>query len=57
MDGDEGTADMATWLLWAELEKGLDYTWRIHDRTQPTVGEKYSRKKRRPPGGVLLITM
>ena len=41
MDGDVGTADMATWMLWAEVEKGLDYTWRIHDRTQPTAGENY----------------
>lgn len=22
-----GTADMAAWLLWAEVEKGLDYDW------------------------------
>ena len=41
MDGEVGTADMATWLLWAEVEKGLDYTWCIKDRPQEPVGEKY----------------
>lgn len=29
MSGDAGTADMATWLLWAEVEAGLDYTWSV----------------------------
>ena len=41
MNGDVGTADMATWLLWAEVEKGLDYTWLIKDRPQEPAGEKY----------------
>lgn len=29
MKGDVGTADMATWLLWAEVETDLDYQWSI----------------------------
>lgn len=29
MPGDVGTADMATWLLWAEVDAGLDYTWSV----------------------------
>lgn len=29
MPGDAGTADMATWLLWAEVDAGLDYTWTV----------------------------
>ena len=28
MEGD-GTSDMACWLLWAEVEAGLDYQWSI----------------------------
>ena len=24
-----GTADMATWLLWVEVDAGLDYTWNL----------------------------
>ena len=27
MTGDVGTSDMATWLLWAEVEKGLTEDW------------------------------
>lgn len=27
LPGDVGTADMATWLLWAEVPAGLDLTW------------------------------
>lgn len=27
--GDAGTTVMTTWLLWAEVEKGLDYSWYI----------------------------
>ena len=27
--GDVGTADMATWLLWAEVEQGLDFEWSV----------------------------
>ena len=29
MPGDAGTTDMATWLLWAEVEPGLEYQWEI----------------------------
>lgn len=29
LPGDVGTADMATWLLWAEVEQGLDYDWSL----------------------------
>lgn len=29
LPGDVGTADMATWLLWAEVDAGLDYTWSV----------------------------
>ena len=41
MDGDIGTADMATWMLWAEVEKGLEYTWTLENASQPPQGEKY----------------
>lgn len=29
MAGQLGTADMATWLLWAEVEAGLEYDWSV----------------------------
>lgn len=29
LHGDAGTADMATWLVWAEVEAGLDYDWSL----------------------------
>ena len=29
LSGDVGTTDMATWLLWAEVEQGLDYEWSV----------------------------
>ena len=29
MTGDAGTADMATWILWAEVEAGLEYQWEL----------------------------
>lgn len=41
MTGEAGTTDMATWMLWAEVEKGLDYTWCIKDRALSPAGEKY----------------
>ena len=41
LPGDFGTADMATWLLWAEVEKGLDCTWTIGNASQLPQGEKY----------------
>ena len=29
MSGDVGTADMATWLLWAEVDQGLAESWTV----------------------------
>ena len=32
MPGDAGTADMATWLIWAEVDAGWDeYSWILHN--------------------------
>lgn len=39
LPGDVGTADMATWLLWAEVEAGLDYTWSV---ANPALGSNTS---------------
>ena len=33
MTGDVGTADMATWLMWVEVEAGLDYQWKLAGET------------------------
>lgn len=41
MSGDVGTTDMATWLLWAEVDKGLDYEWTLKNASQLPMGEKY----------------
>lgn len=41
MSGDVGTTDMATWMLWAEVDKGLDYTWTLKNASQLPMGEKY----------------
>lgn len=41
MSGDVGTTDMATWLLWAEVEQGLEYTWTLAGGAQSSAGEKY----------------
>ena len=41
MSGDVGTADMATWLLWAEVEKGLNCTWTLENVPQTPVNDKY----------------
>lgn len=41
MPGQVGTADMATWLLWAEVEKGLDYSWTLETGNTIPRGEKY----------------
>ena len=35
-----GTTDMATWLLWAEVEKGLEGTWEIVNPALTPEGEK-----------------
>ena len=29
MSGDAGTNDMATWLLWAEVDQGLEGNWKV----------------------------
>ena len=29
MSGDAGTTDMATWLLWAEVDQGLEGNWKV----------------------------
>ena len=34
MEGDAGTSDMATWMLWAEVEQGLDYDWVLANANQ-----------------------
>ncbi len=39
--GEVGTADMATWMLWAEVEKGLDYSWNLKDAGQTLPNVKY----------------
>ena len=41
MTGDVGTTDMATWIFWAEVEKGLSYTWTLANASQLPAGEKY----------------
>ena len=40
MSGDVGTADMATWLLWAEVDQGLTESWTI---TNPGVQNNLSQ--------------
>ena len=39
MSGTLGTADMATWLLWAEVDQGLTDTWTV---TNPGVQNNLS---------------
>ena len=39
MSGTVGTADMATWLLWAEVEQGLTENWTV---TNPGVQNNLS---------------
>lgn len=41
MSGDVGTSDMATWMLWVELDQGLDYAWVLPNSTNLPEGEKY----------------
>lgn len=36
LSGDAGTADMASWLLWAEVEPGLDYEWSVANPAVPS---------------------
>ena len=40
MSGDMGTADMATWLLWAEVDQGLTENWTV---TNPGVQNNLSK--------------
>ena len=40
MPGDAGTADMATWLLWAEVDQGLTENWIV---TNPGVQNNLSK--------------
>ena len=41
MTGDVGTADMATWMLWAEVEAGLELNWILANASMLPEGEKY----------------
>ena len=41
MPGDAGTADMATWVLWAEVEQGLDYNWTVANPALEPAGSMY----------------
>lgn len=41
MSGDVGTADMATWMLWVEVEKGLTCQWTLPGATQQPEHSKY----------------
>ena len=41
MEGDVATTDMATWMLWAEVDKGLDYEWTLANATELPAGELY----------------
>ena len=41
MPGQVGTSDMATWLLWAEVSRDLDYHWTLEGGSKLPAGEKY----------------
>lgn len=41
MSGEVGTADMATWMLWAEVEADLELNWALANASQLPQGEKY----------------
>ena len=41
MAGEVGTTDMATWMLWAEVEAGLELNWVLANASQLPQGEKY----------------
>lgn len=41
MPGDFGTADMATWLLWAEVSREWDYHWVLETGNKQPQGEMY----------------
>lgn len=39
--GDLGTTVMTTWLLWAEVEAGLDYKWTVENPAVKSEAERY----------------
>lgn len=39
--GENGTMDMATWLIWAEVDAGLDYRWTLVNPAMQSDAEKY----------------
>lgn len=39
--GDMGTAVMTTWLVWAEVEAGLDYTWNVGNPAVEPNNQRY----------------
>lgn len=41
MGGEVGTADMATWMFWAEVSRELDCDWTLVNASQLPVGELY----------------
>ena len=41
MSGDFGTTDMATWLIWVEVETGLDCQWTVANPALKPAGEAY----------------
>lgn len=40
MQGDVGTTVMTTWLLWAEVDRGLAYSWTVENPALPPEGER-----------------
>lgn len=41
MPGQVGTTDMATWLIWAEVDKDLDYRWEVTNPVYKSEESKY----------------
>ena len=41
LNGEVGTSDMATWLIWAEVSREYDYNWVLANASQLPAGEKY----------------
>lgn len=41
MKGQVGTTDMATWLIWAEVDKDLDYRWEVANPVYKSEESKY----------------
>ena len=44
MTGTVGTADMATWHIWAEVEPGLDYRWMVAEPVRKPLGIRLESK-------------